>query len=217
MRLAVVAAVVIAVGCQSGRSAPGAGSAAAGSSAASVVASPGSAAAAPSVDACAIGARALEQATPCASKADAKSWNVTRQGFTTVAGAAGNAGGQTAQVLCAQMLQAVDGDLQKIGCALDLSTAERTQLDALMTRWYAMRTPVVPTGNADADAVITRVAHARDKLCACADMACLKEVDATLDLLGALPDGAPQAAKDLGGALIDDMGRCEARLRNLGH
>ena len=215
--LAIAAAVVVAAlgaaGCK-GNSAPPAatvGSASSGAAAA------GPAPATPGFDACGLGTRLLAEVTSCASKANPKDWKMTQQGFTTVADTVRKSGNASSQVMCAQMLQAVEGDLGKVGCTMEVSGAERAQLADLMASWYAQRTPVVPTGDAASDEVITRIARARDRMCACTDLACLTEVDATLDLLGSFPKTAPATAKDLGSKLIDDMGRCETRVKQLGH
>ncbi len=217
--LAIAAGVVVAAlgaaGCK-GKSAPAAST---GSAAAAAVvgtaATPGTTT--PAFDACGLGTRLLAEVTPCASTANAKDWKMTQQGFTTVADTVRKTGNASSQIMCAQMLQAVEGDLGKIGCTMTVSSAERTQLADLMASWYAQRTPVVPTGDAASDEVITRIARARDRMCACTDLACLTEVDATLDLLGAFPKSAPAKAKELGGKLVDDMGRCETRVKQLGH
>lgn len=206
----VAAAALAAAGCKETGSA--AGSPAAGSAAVTAPAVP-----APAFDACGLGTRLLAEVTPCASKGNPKDWKMMQQGFATVADTVRKTDTASSQVMCAQMLHAVEDDLGKLGCTIVLSSSERAQLAELMASWYAQRTPVVPTGDAASDEVITRIARARDRMCACTDLACLTEVDATLDLLGAFPTTAAAKAKDLGKKLVDDMGRCETRVKQLGH
>ena len=74
----------------------------------------------------------------------------------------------------------------------------------------------MPTGDAASDAVIARIVAVRDAACECKDAACLDRVDQQLVAIGTLPATAPDAARTLGSKLLEDAGRCAARVRALG-
>ena|SRR5438094_1558551 len=175
-----------------------------------------SAVASTAIEACAVGTRAIER-VKCPSPADAAQVNRARQqlqGVVAMLGSGGLAGTEQIQIACAQMILAVDRDAGKLHCTLDLTADERARLAALLEAWYARRTPVVPTGDVAADAVIARVVEVRDAACACTDTRCLDRVDGKLVAIGAFAPSAPKAARDLGAALMDDIGRCAARVKN---
>lgn len=117
------------------------------------------------------------------------------------------------QVMCAQMLLAIEHDAAKLGCAVAIDASQRQQMTALLDAWYGQRTKVEPTGDAAADAVIARIAAVRDAACECRDAACLDRVDPQLVAIGAMPASAPPAARTLAGKLLDDAARCAARAR----
>ena len=108
----------------------------------------------------------------------------------------------------------VDDDLSPH--VLELASArmlDRARVHDRLQKWYGRRTDVTPTGDATADAVMTKIAQIRDAMCACADMTCLNTVDKQIAAIGGLGSNAPQAARDLGGKLYDDIGRCEKRIQ----
>lgn len=119
------------------------------------------------------------------------------------------------QVLCAQMLLAIERDAKKINCAVAIDDAQRTEIMALLDTWFARRTPVEKTGDAAADAVIDKIAAVRDATCACKTGACLNEVDKQLSAVGTMPQTAPDAARTLGSKLLEDAARCANRVRTI--
>lgn len=119
------------------------------------------------------------------------------------------------QVMCSEMLRAIEQDATKLGCKLPIDAAQRKEIDGLLEWWYGQRTPVTPTGDADADAVIAKIVAVREATCQCRDAACLDRVQQQLVAVGTLPQAAPDAARTLGRKLLDDIGRCAARVRLL--
>ncbi len=84
---------------------------------------------------------------------------------------------------------------------------------ATLDTWYARRTPVEKTGNADVDAVIAKFAAVRDATCECKLGTCLAEVDKQLVAIGKMPEFATDAARSLASQLLEDMARCANRVR----
>ena len=129
--------------------------------------------------------------------------------------------GQTAvdpvqfQVLCAQLLLAIERDAKKLGCTLSIEPAQRTEMMSTLDTWYARRTPVEKTGHAGADAVIAKIAAVRDATCECKLGSCLAEVDKQLVAVGTMPADAPDAARKLGSKLLEDAARCANRVRTI--
>lgn len=190
----------------------------AGSSAAIAPAAPDAApSAAPGVDICGIGRSAIANATcPTPGVRD----NLLRakkslDGIVDMIGQAGAVDPRKFQVMCAQLLLAIERDAAQVKCTLAIDASQRAAIAKLLDEWYAQRTPVVPTGDAAADAVISRIVAVRDAACECRDAACLDRVDRQLVTIGTMPATAPQAARDLGGKLLDDAARCATRVRTL--
>jgi hypothetical protein len=129
--------------------------------------------------------------------------------------------GQTAvdpmqfQVLCAQLVLAIERDAKKLGCTLAIEPAHRTEMTSTLDTWYARRTPVENTGHAAADAVIAKIAAVRDATCECKLGSCLAEVDKQLVAVGTMPADAPEAARKLGSKLLEDAARCANRVRTI--
>jgi hypothetical protein len=119
------------------------------------------------------------------------------------------------EVMCAQLVLAIERDARKAECTLKLTGEERKQIGEVIDTWYAKRTPIVATGDAAADAVITKIGEVRDATCACKTQACLDGVDKLLAQVPKMADTAPQAARDLGGKLIEDATRCANRVRTI--
>lgn len=119
------------------------------------------------------------------------------------------------QVMCAQLVLAIERDAKKAGCTLAITDAQRKDMMAVLDTWFARRTPVTQTGDAAADAVIAKIAAVRDATCECKDGACLERVDKQLVSIGTMPAGAPQAARDLGTKLLADAARCASRVRTV--
>jgi XTP/dITP diphosphohydrolase len=165
-------------------------------------------------DLCAAGTRIFDHAT-CAS---AQGMKILDQAKRTLRGTldlttkAANTDPHALQIVCAQLIQALSRDAAAQGCTIELAAADQHQLEALMSAYYAQRTPVTNTGDAAADAVVAKIVAVRDAMCACEDMKCVTQVDKTIDSIGTFGSNAPQAARDLGGKLLDDVSRCEARL-----
>ena len=165
-------------------------------------------------DLCAAGTRIFDHAT-CATPQGMK---VLEQAKRTLSGTldlttkAANTDPHALQIVCAQLIQALSRDAAAHGCTIELAAADKQQIDVLMTAYYAQRTPVTKTGDTAADAVVAKVVAVRDAMCACEDLTCVAKVDKTIDSIGTFGSNAPQAARDLGGKLLDDVSRCEARL-----
>lgn len=119
------------------------------------------------------------------------------------------------QVMCAQLVIAIERDAKRAGCTLAIDDLQRGELMAVLDAWYAHRTRVTPTGHAAADAVIAKIAAVRDATCECRDGACLDRVDKQLVAIGEMPPDAPQAARDLGSKLLEDAARCANRVRTI--
>ena len=117
---------------------------------------------------------------------------------------------QKFQVLCAQLVQAIDRDAAKLDCAPRLDEATRLKIAGVLDAFYAQRTKLVPTGDAAADAALQKIAAVRDAACACADVACIDKLGPQLDAAVAQ---VPPKARELGTKLLDDAGRCLTRLR----
>lgn len=237
MKLALIAAVAMLTSCKdsarapSSTPSPGSGAPAAtppgGTGAGTPApspAAPGTAPAAPTApavpttDACWIGLAALDGAT-CRTTDALKSLMGTRKSIDSVVETLRKIGGadpRQFQVLCAQMLLAIEQDATKLGCTVPIEATQRRDLQALLEAWYGQRTPVVPTGDAAADAVIARIAAVRDAACACKDAACLDGLNAQLAGVGTMPAAAPDAARKLGSKLLEDAGRCASRVRTMG-
>ncbi|HSK04986.1 MAG TPA: hypothetical protein VK932_27245 [Kofleriaceae bacterium] len=237
MKLALIAAVAMLTSCKdnarapSSTSSPGSGAPASPSPSpspspststttppATTGAAPAAPAAVPTTDACWIGLAALDGAT-CKTTDALKSLMGTRKSIESVVDTIRKVGGadpRQFQVMCAQMLLAIEQDATKLGCTVALEPTQRRDLQALLEAWYGQRTPVVPTGDAASDAVIARIAAVRDAACACKDAACLDGLNAQLAGVGMLPEKAPDAARRLGSKLLEDAGRCASRVRTMG-
>jgi hypothetical protein len=169
----------------------------------------------PVPDICRMGLGALGKAAcpkPEAEKAlsDAKK---SIDGIIETLSKVGNANERQFQVVCGQLLLALEEDAAKLGCTVPLEPARRKEIDAFLEAWYAQRTKVVPTGHAEADAVIAKIAAVRDAACACKDGACLDGLQKQLGGVGEMPKSAPDAARVLGSKLLEDAGRCASRVR----
>ena len=169
-------------------------------------------------DICRIGLDALDNATCTKPEARAslvdprKALAHTSQTVGKIAGA----DPRQLQVMCAQMLLAIERDAAKLSCTLAIDARQRKEITTLLDAWFGQRTKVTPTGDAAADAVIARIAAVRDAACACPDTACLDRVDKQLSEVGTMPQTAPEAARTLGGKLLEDASRCASRVRTLG-
>ena len=169
---------------------------------------------APAVDVCDLGTRALDRVTCSTGSGGAiQKARKTFVGFVDAIRKATQADAKQFQIMCAQMLTALEKDASAAGCKLDLAAADRAAIKAVLDAYYTERAKIEPTGDAASDAVIARAVAVREAMCACSTMQCLEIVDKQLDTIGALPDKAPQAARDLGGRVLDDIGRCETRIR----
>jgi len=115
------------------------------------------------------------------------------------------------QVMCAQLVQAIDRDATRLGCGPRIDDATRLRITGVLDAFYSQRTKVVPTGDPAADAAVKRIAAVRDAACACADLPCLDQLGPQLDAAIAQ---VPPKAKDLANKLLDDAGRCATRLKN---
>jgi hypothetical protein len=178
----------------------------------------GAAGGASKADICKISQEAVDQAT-CTTPEGRQSLVDAQQAIGRIVETIGKVGGTSLrqyQVMCAQLLLAIERDAAKLSCTLALDARQRTEIAALLDAWYGQRTPVVPTGDAAADAVIARIGAVRDAACECRDAACLDRVDQQLVAIGALPATAPDAARTLGSKLLEDAARCAARVRALG-
>jgi hypothetical protein len=118
---------------------------------------------------------------------------------------------KTYDLVCARVLAALEQDAKARSCTLAIDPELRAQLKATLDAYFAIRAAVTPTGDAAADAKIRQLGALRDEACACADQPCLEKLNAKVGDLGL--EKAPQAAKDLAGKILDDMLRCQERLK----
>lgn len=209
MRLLLLLALVA---CKDDKPAP-APTPASGSAPVAVVAD---AAPPPVLDVCKIAQATLDKAT-CPTPELRNDLMKAKKSLDGVVQAVGQVGSDPMQfqVLCAQMLLAIERDAKKINCAVAIDDGQRTEIMALLDTWFARRTPVEKTGDAAADAVIDKIAAVRDATCACKTGACLNEVDKQLSAVGTMPASAPDAARTLGSKLLEDAARCANRVRTI--
>lgn len=173
-------------------------------------------AAAPPPDICMRGLAVLERAA-CPTPEVQKNLLDAKQAIDHLVETSGKVGAGTDprqfQVLCAQMLLALERDAAKLRCKIEISEAQRREITELLDAWYGQRTPVTPTGDAASDAVIAKIAGVRDAACACTDGACLDRLNPQLGGVGTLSPNAPAAARTLGSQLLADAARCATRVR----
>jgi hypothetical protein len=117
------------------------------------------------------------------------------------------------EVTCARLVGAIAHDAAKSGCTITFDAGMKAKIAKDVEEYYGQRTPVTPTGDAAADAVIAKVAAMRDAACACKDQACLDKADKQLVVIPAMPATVPQAARDLATKLLDDASRCAQRVK----
>src|SRR6187402_1357667 len=159
MKLVLIAALSLLASCkdrprESSQPAPSPGSNAPATA-------PGSSAAAGSStpDICRSGLAMIDQATcakPEARLSLVQTRNVIEHLVKTLGELAG-ADPRQSQMVCAQMLMALEQDAAKLGCTLAMDARQRKEITTLLDAWYGQRTPVTPTGDAAADAVIARI------------------------------------------------------------
>jgi len=168
------------------------------------------------LDICNIGLGALDKTT-CDAPDSANNLQRVQQAFRGILDTIQNTqppDPRPLQMMCAQVFLAMQRDVEKLHCTTGITGDQHAAIAAALEAWYAQRTPVSPTGDQASDAVIAKIAAVRDHMCACTDMACLERVDKELDTLGSLPANAPAQATQLGRALLEDVGRCESKIRN---
>lgn len=162
---------------------------------------------------CELGKEAVAALTTCDGKPVDGNITKAKQQFVGVIDLARKQSpGADLETTCAQMLRVLDDELAKVKCPLPLSAGARTRMYALIDAYYKLRTAVVPTGDAAADAKIAAIAKIRDAACACTTELCLDAVGKQIDGIGALPANAPARAIELAGKLLDDVGRCGAAI-----
>lgn len=169
-------------------------------------------------DACAISLGALDKAT-CPTPEAQQSLAAAKKSIAGIIDTVRQVGGSDPrqfQVMCAQMLLALERDAVKVSCAIALDADQRSSLTGLVDAWYAQRTEVVPTGHATIDAVIAQMGTLRDAACECRDAACLERLEQALGKIPPMPASASQAARDLASKVLGDAARCAARVRTSG-
>lgn len=166
------------------------------------------------LDICGAASAALEKTTCSGSDApDVGKAKRTFDGFIDATKKATDSSSSQFQIMCAQMLGALEKDLAKGGCKVALAPTEREAITRTLDAYYAQRTQVLKTGDAATDAALAKVVEIRDAMCSCSTMMCLETVDKRLDEITALPASATPAIRENGSKLIDDIGRCEAKIR----
>ena len=208
MKRAVVVLALIA--CKSDKPAP----APAPGSAPAVAVADAAAPDAGGLDICKLGTTALDTAT-CPTPEVRAQLAQAKKSLDGVVNTVGQTSVDAAQfqIMCAQLLIAIERDAKKLGCTLSIEEARRAEIMTALDAWYARRTPVEKTGHAEADAVIAKLAAIRDATCACKLGSCLAEVDKQLVAVGTMPAAAPPAARTLGSKLLEDAARCASRVR----
>ena len=168
-------------------------------------------------DACSV-ARAALAGAKCEKPDDQTGLQQAKRaldGIVDTVGQIGAGNPQQFHAACAQLLLALERDTKRTTCTLAFTPAQRSELVQMLESWYAQRTPVEPTGDAAADAFVAKLASVRDATCKCEKAACLDELTAQLQSVGALPPNAPEAARTLASKLLEDAARCAARVRTL--
>ncbi len=170
------------------------------------------------VDACAISLAARDQATCPTPEAQQNVATAKRSigGIIDTVRQVGGSDPHQFQVMCAQLLLALERDAVKVKCVIPLDADHRSLLTGLVDAWYARRTAVVPTGDAAVDDVIAQMATMRDAACECRDAACFARLDQTLGTIPPMPASASPAARTLAGKVLEDAARCAARVRTAG-
>jgi hypothetical protein len=213
MKRAVVLVAILA--CKSDKPAPAPPPpVVAGDAAVAVVADAAAAAAVPEI--CKHGVVAIDSAT-CPSPEIRAQLMLAKKSLDGVVQTVGQTSADPVQfqVMCAQLLLAIERDAKKLGCTLAIEDAQRTEMMATLDSWFARRTPVENTGHAEADAVIAKIAAVRDATCECKLGSCLDQLEKQLVAVGAMPKDAPEAARTLGSKLLEDAARCANRVRTI--
>ncbi|MBA3501302.1 MAG: hypothetical protein H0T65_13070, partial [Deltaproteobacteria bacterium] len=137
------AVLVTLIACQSDKTA----APTPGSASAVVVVSDGAAA---GPDLCKLGATAIDSAT-CPTPDVRASLMLAKKSLDGVVQTVGQTAADPLQfqVMCAQLLLAIERDAKKLGCTLAIEDARRAEVMTTLDAWYARRTPVEKTGNAD--------------------------------------------------------------------
>lgn len=169
---------------------------------------------APRFDVCDTASKALAGVTCSGSDSpDVAKAKRTFDGFIDATKKATDSSSTQFQIMCAQMYVALEKDLTKAGCKSAIAPNDRAELAKTLDAYYAQRTKLLVTGDAAVDAVLAKVAGIRDAMCGCSSMMCADTVEKQLDSIGALPANATAEAKQNGEKLIDDIGRCEGKIR----
>jgi hypothetical protein len=117
---------------------------------------------------------------------------------------------------CAMTAKAYDDSATAEGApAMCTFTAdERARNTAALAAYYDRRTAPRPTGDATLDRGLADLAAARDRACACTDVACSHQVDPiVLDAIHTIPRELAAATED-SEAMIDEVARCAQRLED---
>jgi hypothetical protein len=164
-------------------------------------------------DLCRIGMGAIDRAACGSAASSLTAARKSLEAIVTTAQNTGTTDPHAYDVTCARLVDAIARDAAKAGCTVTFDADVQARIKKDVDEYYAQRTPVTPTGDAAADAVITKVAAMRDAACACKDQACIDKVDDQLVKIPAMPAIAPQAARDLATKLLDDASRCAQRVK----
>ncbi len=112
---------------------------------------------------------------------------------------------------CANMVDGMMRAKQPLDCPLDVTDDERAELAAFLASWYGERTAPAASGSAAVDAVLAKLAGQRDAACACKDIACARQAEASVVDL-ALPADASPVANDTKVKILDEVARCKQKL-----
>ena len=220
MKLLPLVVLVLAACNEKPRQAPAAPPATGSGSAVVAPAGSGSAGSAASVanvaaadDLCRIGMDAIDHASCGSAAGQLGAARKSLETITATVQSTGTTDPHAYEVSCARLVDALAHDAKKAGCTITLDAGVQARVGKLVDEYYGQRTPVTPTGDAAADAVITKVAAMRDAACACKDQACIDKVDEQLVTIPAMPANASAAARDLATKLLDDASRCAQRAK----
>src|SRR5690349_9849866 len=98
---------------------------------------------------CAIGSRVLDKASCAAADKDLA---MSRKAYQGIVQTGSKLDARQLDAMCAQMIRALQTDMQKAGCTIDLPPDDQRRMDTFLTEWFAQRAPVTPTGDAASDA-----------------------------------------------------------------
>lgn len=120
---------------------------------------------------------------------------------------------ESSAALCANIAVVYDEQLSRHSdpaCAL--SSDARARNVAFLSAYYGRRTKPRPSGNADVDKSLAQMAAARDAVCACTDMTCVRAAEKSVTAAIMHIPRELNAALEDGVSISDEVSRCAERI-----